>query len=535
MLEIQRFDKDQKMVALEIGKSRTIESYFNLIHIINLNNYEKQIVDINDTIDKFEKQNRLKDITNTCRLKLKGLEIKLHTLNPYKRTKRGLINALGSAIKFITGNMDANDADIINKQIRELEDLSYDSADMVNNQKSLNLQMMQRFKNLTDHINNQQDTLTEYLKKFSIETSNNIRKEENVLEEMQYLNKLDYNINLLTEHITDIIEAVMLAKLGVISRLILQPDELDEIRNNLMSQEINLISDENIYELLELQAFYKESNLIFNIKIPNLSNIKNTFYHLIPLPINDTMQILTKPYVSFNEHIIQYYTAKCPKIESVYYCKTSPEQEESQNSPCIAKLLTGESPNCPLNDVGNTTTIFQPEENHIIFINVKRLLIYSNCSNKNLTIKGSSMLRFKNCTVTVGDTTYKDNPSVHWDEILLAPPNYNNIEISAIHETLNLNKLMGYNFINNNEISKLKYISTLRHNIVLSTSILFMLIFTTSLFVLWKRSRITYYPETLEVALAPPKSLWPSLYNKGGGVTLSHCAPPKPPRLGNNK
>lgn len=90
-------------------------------------------------------------------------------------------------------------------------------------------------------------------------------------------------VDLLTYHISDIIAAVMLAKLGIISKLIFNTDELNDY---LISQNVNFVSDGNLYELLELQAYYNNSKLIFNIKLPNFSKNTSILYHLIPLPIN---------------------------------------------------------------------------------------------------------------------------------------------------------------------------------------------------------------------------------------------------------
>ena len=129
--------------------------------------------------------------------------------------------------------MDANDAVTINRQIRELQNTASNTAIIEKNQKSLNIQMIQRFKNLTEHINNNQENISKFLEKLSAKTANHIIKENNALFEIQYMNQLDYNIDLLLNHISDIIEAVMLAKLGIMSKLILHPDELDEIRHQI--------------------------------------------------------------------------------------------------------------------------------------------------------------------------------------------------------------------------------------------------------------------------------------------------------------
>ncbi|XP_050339704.1 uncharacterized protein LOC126766043 [Bactrocera neohumeralis] len=425
--------------------------------------------------------------------------------------------------------MDANDAMTINKQIQELQDTTLNSKIIEENQKSLNIQMIQRFKNLTEHMNNNQESITKFLEKLSTKTTNHILKEDNALLEIQYMNQLDYNIDLLLNHISDIIEAVMLAKLGVVSKLILHPDELDEIRHHFKSQNIDLVSDGHLYELLELQAYYNNSNLIFNIKLPNLAKSTNSLFHLIPLPINNTKVIKTKPYVSYNNHELQYLTEICPKIENVYYCKRSNDFESTNNSTCIARILNNKTPICPVNDVGPTSNIFQPEDNYIMVINVKGLPITSDCG-QNFTIEGTSLLHYTNCSVTIAGTTYKDNPSVHWDTIFVAPPNLEKVQITTITETLSLEKIKDYSFINKNDITRLRKDAIQRRNIITITTLILITLTITSVTLLWKNPIIRYYPKPTEAALSPPTSLWPSLYSKGGGVTSSHQPPPKPRR-----
>lgn len=528
-MEIRNFDNEQTMIALKVGKARTIENHFNFIHIIDLEHYNEQTSKLFNTIESFSKHSTLKDAAKICKLKLKGLESKLQTLNPYKRPKRALFNGIGSVIKYITGNMDANDAQTINRQIQELQEIASNSVSIAENQKGLNIQMMQRFKNLTDHINNEQETISKFIGKLSTETSNSIQKENDALAEIQYVNQLNYNIDLLVDHISDIIEAVMLAKLGIISKLILNPDELKEIRDHLRSQNVDFVSDGNLYELLELQAYYNNSNLIFNIKLPNFSKDTSLLYHLIPLPINQTKIIKTKPYVSYNAHNLQYYTEICPKIENTYYCKMSNDFEETSNSKCIGRILDGQSPICPVNDVGITSTIFQPEDNYIIIINVEKILITSSC-RKNFTIRGTLLLHYENCSVTIAGTTYRDNPHVHWDTMFVAPPNLNKIQVESTTDTLTLQKIKAYSFINKNDILRLRKNTIQSGGILTATALIFVIITFTCLILLWKNPKVRYYPQPADVVLSPPNSLWPSLYSKRGGVMLSHKPPSKPLR-----
>lgn len=60
-------------------------------------------------------------LKNTTIAKFKNLQTKLHTLYPKSRTRRGLINGMGTVIKTITGNMDAEDANNLNRQIQDIQ------------------------------------------------------------------------------------------------------------------------------------------------------------------------------------------------------------------------------------------------------------------------------------------------------------------------------------------------------------------------------------------------------------------------------
>ena len=59
-------------------------------------------------LDIFQKQGMLSDSIKITILKLNELQSKLNSIKPFKRPKRGLIDGLGTAAKFITGNMDAH-------------------------------------------------------------------------------------------------------------------------------------------------------------------------------------------------------------------------------------------------------------------------------------------------------------------------------------------------------------------------------------------------------------------------------------------
>lgn len=240
-------------------------------------------------------------------------------MTPKFRTKRGLIDGLGTLIKTITGNMDANDAITLNKHIEKIFENEQNINEELDNQNQINKKMIERFDNITKHVNDQQENIVKYLRHFQDEIGNKVKSEEYTRRYVQLLNQIDYSINLLNDHINSISEAVILSKLNIISKHILSKNELSYIYDSFKEQNVKLISDEHVYEMLKLQAYYNNSNIVFNIQIPIVSKENYSLFHVIPLPTPNNKIIFTKPFLILNPMLIQYFDEKCLRIEGIFY------------------------------------------------------------------------------------------------------------------------------------------------------------------------------------------------------------------------
>lgn len=119
-MEIQNLSDNMGILPMKLGTARTIKAYNNLIHVVRLDAYETNINKIANSLTAFDKIGDLKDSLTILNVKVTELKAKLQTLMPRLRNKRGLVNGLGSVIKSITGNMDADDAIHLNKEIEQL-------------------------------------------------------------------------------------------------------------------------------------------------------------------------------------------------------------------------------------------------------------------------------------------------------------------------------------------------------------------------------------------------------------------------------
>lgn len=493
---------------------------------MRLQTYKENIDRIEMTLNGFDNLANLQSSVKITKLKLKELSNRYESLAPKVRSKRGLINGLGTIIKTITGNMDANDAQTLNKEIEGLTSNQQEFEIKLVAQSKINSEMIKRFETITDHINNETSIIKNYLDNYQRNIGNEIQMNKDLLVHSQYLNQINFNIDLLTSHLTNIAEAIVLARLNIVPKQILNHEEINEIYYTMNNQSIEMISEEHIYEILGLQAYYNNTNIIFNIQIPIISLESYSHFHIIPIPINGTKIIETKPYIILNPKSIQYLDKRCPKIENIYYCQESLQQEKIEESSCIGRIMNNKRANCILRENGETHSVTQPEPNFILFVNAPRTHTRSTCGNNNQFLNGTLLIHFKSCEVEINGIRYQDNPHIFWDEVHVHPATLMGIETNKTIETLNLNKLKQFQF-ENREAMEILRIRTDRRDNYTWTALVFCLIFLilgAYLFhkrtVICQRKQANNHIETPTTGSTDRKLLWSSLHSNGVGVTM---------------
>lgn len=440
---------------MKLGTTRIIHSYQHFIHIIKLQDY---IDNVNKIRKSIETLTEITNITNNTtdtfhiNMKFKNLETKLNSILPKSRNKRGIINGLGSVIKIISGNMDAEDAEKINKEISKLGIKQDNLNKQYNKQITINEKMINRFKNITDHINLQQESIEKYLRKFKSKIDNDAVKYEHLLDFLQYVNTINFNIDILNDHLNNIMEAIILAKLNIISKQILTQQELNEIHKIFDNEYIKIQSEQEMYEFLELQAYYHEQNIIFNVKIPIVSNSSYSMYHIIPLPINESYEIIVSPFAILNNKEIYELDKKCTWIEGIFYCQHSSLKNRIDTHQCLRNIIENKPAKCKFIHKDIFNRIYQPEENFIICMNIPETNFNSSCGTPFSKLQGTLLLHFENCTIEVNDITYTSKSNVYWDNIIIHPTLNHIINVTNITEEITLEKLKNWQLEHQEEL-----------------------------------------------------------------------------------
>lgn len=283
-MEIEDLTNNPGLMTLRTNEARIIEEHHKLVHVINLLNFENSIKNIRDNINYISNGKCQHMIVETLRHKLIILENSFEVIKPHFRTKRGLINILGSGIKFITGNMDNEDAIEIKNSIEEITLNNKQLIKSHNDQIIINREMIDRFENITDHINDQQEIIKNHIFKFEDKMKNDVRY-------LQFLYQINFDVDIIKSHLDDIFQTIQMAKLNIISKTILAPREISFIYDKLSEQNVRMESLEQVYEMCKLQAFYNGSNILFVIKFPKLKNTEFNEYLLESLPNNKNKRL----------------------------------------------------------------------------------------------------------------------------------------------------------------------------------------------------------------------------------------------------
>lgn len=233
-VEIEDLTNNPGLMTLRTNDARIIDEHHKLVHEVNLLNFDSNIRNIKDNIDFITKDDNCNHMmVDTLKHKLIMLESSFDVIKPNFRNKRGLINVLGSGIKFITGNMDNDDAIEIKNSI---EAITLNNKQLIlshNAQVIINKELISRFDNITDHINNQQKIIKKHISKFEEKMKNDVKY-------LQFLYQINFDNDTIKTYLDNIFQTIQMAKLNVISKSIFTPKEISFIYKILVEQNIRI-------------------------------------------------------------------------------------------------------------------------------------------------------------------------------------------------------------------------------------------------------------------------------------------------------
>lgn len=303
---------------------------------------------------------------------------------------------LGTTIRYITGNLDQNDLQEINKNLNLL----------FQNQEKITKQV-DKYNSFANHITDR------YLDDLQI-IQQNINTSLKTLDEFNQQLLVQHNILLsqkLLYTLRSIQRTITLAFNEITNLEIISATELDEIIKHLKliykKEELLELSSLHLFKLLEFSKFriISSENLITCILyIPILNPTPYTYHKIYPTPNNDGKTLIPPAkYLLYGAKDELWTDEKCLKIENTILCLEKPIRN---------KCLLNTNVNCTYALAINNYKLIQQLYSNKILISCKNPLdVVEECSNninRKLVVRNVLISSEANCKLIIDDVTFEN-------------------------------------------------------------------------------------------------------------------------------
>lgn len=302
------------ILPIKIQDSYIIKEYYTYTHHLNLSKLEEEITAIEIITKSIPAEERITIYDSNINIILQNVKDKLsHLIVDNKRIKRGLINGLGTAISWITGNMDANDKEKYDEWISQIERKEITEEHDINKQITLSKQLVDEFNEDIKVMNENSRKITTYL------TESNDTMETLKIE--QKYTMISVNLILIQNRVEEISESVEMCKINSLHSSILSSRELKTIteatKTALISDNIGIL-----WELAKVHCSLTENQIHYFIQLPSKSSPKETFF-LLSHPTQSENELVTiipeRSFIILEDSEI-LSSKECTLLLRNYYC-----------------------------------------------------------------------------------------------------------------------------------------------------------------------------------------------------------------------
>lgn len=369
----------------------------------------------------------------------KRIETNIKQIDPVnytKRQKRGILDPLGSLIKCITGNLDKTDADLYDRQIKQLQSNQNKLKEISSNQINLLEKTINQFQNVISNISANQIILKSRI----LEIESTIKKVAlHSNNEFQYFRThiIINQISMIYQTIYDILEktevAISFAKINTLHNSIVDPIELineisrfkNQLTTDMLPLEANIENILNFEKIIEIKSYSKGPIITFILELPLIETDVYHYYQLYPLPIPSEpgpqffVNLPHKPYLALSNIKYSYMDQTCTQLlPNEYLCRQAHTAYINEDPPCAVQLISYKE---------NTTTCYpfriklqdvqitKITDGKWIVTVPKQLIVPVSCPNSkdNIPLYGSYLVESINeCSLQVKSfilRTYKPN------------------------------------------------------------------------------------------------------------------------------
>lgn len=363
-------------------------------------------------------------------------------------------DALGRAWKWMSGSPDADDLEIINKELNKITDNS-------NKQININSDLYKGVNNVTETVN-------------KLIVSN-----EKTNSAIDLLNII-MNLDILNDEISNIHDSILLAKLDLINSKLLSHREIELIGQILRKQGIALALLDEALGFATTTIGTNGEIILYVINIPHFGNL--TYQHLKIEPVISNSQRIKldgSDYL-YGHGKLFIKSGICRKLGNWSLCNQSDLKDISEES-CIFNIISGRNSKCNYEKVVQHQIVTEMSQTTLLLNDVNDTL-RTTCGIANRNLTGSFLITYQNCSVSIRDFSFTNevletiNQPVYLPSIGLEVTK-NHVEYAADIHTLH--KLHVKNL---EHLEKLQLTSSTHHWTIIgglssSSTIMFLFIF----------------------------------------------------------
>lgn len=410
--------KNVPYIQENLGTASLVNYYHKTYFHVNLTSIRKNILTCISNVYFISLKSKNHTLYNKLENSLLSLREKFKFLT-YSKNKRSLFDGFGTAIRYITGNLDQNDLKDIMSNMQILR--NNENKLLNQNTKTLSILsfMQSKFENISNTINTQLLQVSEAINTLNEE----VKVQEIILGEI-------LNIKNLESYLDKLLNIISFSVTEGINLLLMDTSDIIELERSLASifsaNELIPLSKLYYFEfmnLCKLNTIISNNEIIFVLKIPIIYNIVYNYQKLYPVLFNKTNLLAIPNTYVLEDKEMYFVDDSCLKL--------------SINRFICYKILTNE---CKLRTLANCLIISTDNYSHITIMESNQLLVNTN----------QEVIIFEHCNKT---QVIVDNPTIvkHYCEISALNNTYSYKE--TLNFSIKMPKIDLYNF----KAEKLKF------------------------------------------------------------------------------
>ncbi|XP_055632804.1 uncharacterized protein LOC129773235 [Toxorhynchites rutilus septentrionalis] len=425
-IQIHDITNNAGALLLQRGEGRIIDGHDRLLHVIDFAQFELSLSIIEKIVNEIpDNSSQFSDIIKTKVTEIRSI---YNNLNTKRNRRRRAIDMLGSAIKFITGNLDAEDLKVINSDLNKLRK----NENIFIKQNNRQIKINEKFENRINLINKQIRDQENFIRRIVEQDGSIIAENQKIL--------LTLQLDSFLENLKSIEYAIMLAKVNIINQLILSTREKTTIMQEMSKQGIEITNLDDASSYLTTTVLHRRSSIVICVNIPRL--LPNAFKKIIlePLPrFNQSIKLMHNV-VFQNTNQILAITSACQEINKVTICEKRQLVDISDHL-CEASLLKGQPGQCPSSEKSPAVEIRIISPGTLLVVAVHQdVNINSTCGISNRTLTGIHMVTFHNCSLLVNNELH-ENYELWFNQPIINPILPGQIKISTIERNVNMTEI----------------------------------------------------------------------------------------------